>query len=181
MAQPTESRVFDELLLVRARQGDGRAAERLAIRWYPRLRRAARRILRDADLAEDAVQETWAGICSGWLGLSDPRRFPAWAYGILTRKCADSLRRIVRERERQSGQPVPAESGGGAPDARMGLNAAFASLPGDQRIAATLFFGEGLTLTEISAATSVPLGTVKSRLFHARQKLKAALSGSELP
>jgi len=62
----------------------------------------------------------------------------------------------------------------------MGLNAAFASLPDDQRIAATLFFGEGLTLTDISDATCAPLGTVKSRLFHARQKLKAALSGSEL-
>lgn len=179
--KPTVSRVFDEILLVQARTGDRRAAERLAIRWYPRLRRSARRILRDADLADEAVQNAWAGICSGWLGLAEPEKFPAWAYGILSRKCADSLRRIVRDREHQSGQPVPADSENGTPDDRMGLNAAFASLPDDQRIAATLFFGEGLTLTEISAATSVPLGTVKSRLFHARQKLKAALSGSELP
>lgn len=180
MAQPTESRVFDELLLVQARRGDGRAAERLAIRWHPRLRRAARRILRDADLADDAVQEAWAGICSGWLGLSDPGKFPAWAYGILTRKCADSLRRLVRDRERQSGRLAAKDRVSGASDERMGINAAFARLPDDQRITATLFFGEGLTLSEISDATSVPFGTVKSRLFHARQKLKAALSGSEL-
>jgi len=180
LPKPTESRVFDELLLVQARSGDRRAAERLAIRWYPRLKRAARRILRDADLADDAVQEAWAGICSGWLGLSDPGRFPAWAYGILSRKCADSLRRIVRDRENQQARPAPPDSQADFSSDRMGLNAAFASLPDDQRIAATLFFGEGLTLTDISDATCAPLGTVKSRLFHARQKLKAALSGSEL-
>lgn len=178
--KPTESRVFDEILLVQARAGDRRAAERLAIRWYPRLRRAARRILRDADLADDAVQNAWTGICSGWLGLSDPEKFPAWAYGILSRKCADSLRRIVRDRDNQQSWSLPGDAQQVSPDDRMDLASAFASLSADQRIAATLFFGEGLTLNEISTATSVPPGTVKSRLFHARQKLKAALSGSEL-
>jgi RNA polymerase sigma factor (sigma-70 family) len=166
-------RVFDELLLIQARGGDIRAAERLAIRWYPRLLRTARRILLETDLAEDAVQEAWAAICSGWIGLQDTARFPAWAYAILSRKCADCLRKRIRQRTEVL-DPVPNVS---PPESerRLALNQAFANLPDDQRVAATLFFGEGLTLSEVSIATEVPVGTVKSRIFHARRYLKSAL------
>ena len=54
---------------------------------------------------------------------------------------------------------------------------AFGSLPPDQRFAAHLFFVEGLTLAELAEVQGIPVGTAKSRLFHARRKLKAALSG----
>ncbi|GJL96570.1 MAG: RNA polymerase sigma factor [Hyphobacterium sp.] len=173
MKQADAIRVFDELLLIQARTGDKRAAERLAIRWYPRLLRTARRILLDADLAEDAVQEAWASICSGWIGLQDTARFPAWAYAILSRKCTDCLRKRIRQRtEVDDSIPcsLPPES-----ERRLALNQAFASLPNDQRIAATLYFGEGLALSEIALVTSAPVGTVKSRIFHARRYLKSAL------
>ena len=59
------------------------------------------------------------------------------------------------------------------------LDQAFAMLSPDHRAAAILYFGEGLTLTEIASVTGVPTGTVKSRIFHARQHLKAALTGDE--
>ena len=55
-----------------------------------------------------------------------------------------------------------------------------AALPAEHRFAAHLFFIEGLTLAEIADAQGVPLGTAKSRLFHARRQLKAALSGDDL-
>jgi DNA-directed RNA polymerase specialized sigma24 family protein len=54
-----------------------------------------------------------------------------------------------------------------------------AALPGDQRLAAQLFFVEGLTLAEVAEVQQVPEGTAKSRLFHARRRLKAALSGDD--
>ena len=56
---------------------------------------------------------------------------------------------------------------------------AFARLPQDQRVAATLFFVEQLKIDEIAAATGAPVGTVKSRLFAARKSLKSALEGGE--
>ncbi len=59
------------------------------------------------------------------------------------------------------------------------LHQAFAGLPDDQRFAAQLFFVEGLTLAEIAEVQEVPVGTAKTRLFHARRKLKAALTGDE--
>lgn len=173
MKQADAIRVFDELLLIQARSGDRRAAERLAIRWYPRLLRTARRILLETDLAEEAVQDAWAAICSGWIGLQDTARFPAWAYAILSRKCTDCLRKRIRHRNEvveAAPNSSPSES-----ERRLALNQAFANLPDDQRIAATLFFGEGLALSEIAIATNVPVGTVKSRIFHARRYLKSAL------
>ncbi len=172
------SRVFDELLVTLARGGDVRAAERLAARWRPRLLRTARRLIGDADKAEDAVQEAWAAISAGWPALSDPAKFPAWAFGILRRKCIDAIRRASRDRHRLTplnGHEI------GAPASRAetltALDQAFAALTPDHRVAAILFFGEGLALSEIAAATGAPLGTVKSRLFHARRHLKAVLQG----
>lgn len=168
-------RIYDELLLLHARAGNSRAAERLAARWYPRLLRSANRILHDADLAEEAVQDTWTGICGGWIGLNDPSRFPAWAYGILSRKCMDRLRKVVRDRKTSATlERVDAGLEAGGED-RLSLNQAFSALPGAQRIAATLYFAEQLTIAEIAMATGVPDGTVKSRLFNARKALRQSL------
>ena len=64
-------------------------------------------------------------------------------------------------------------------DDAVAIRHAFAALPTDQRFAAQLFFVEGLTLAEIAQVQGIPLGTAKTRLFHARRKLKAALSGDD--
>jgi RNA polymerase sigma factor (sigma-70 family) len=85
-------RVYEELLLVLVRSGDRDAAERLAARWQPRLIRTARRLLQDEEQAREAVQEAWAGIARGWGRMADPARFPAWAFSILHRRCADRIR-----------------------------------------------------------------------------------------
>ncbi len=173
-------RVYDELLVTLVRAGDRRAGERLAARWQPRLLRTARRLLRDEEQARDAVQEAWTGICRGWFTLGDPARFPAWAFGILHRKCADTVRKAGRDRKRTA--PLtpdnePSQQARG--ETLTSLDQAFALLGPDHRTVAALFFGEGLTLTEIATAIRVPTGTVKSRIFHARQHLKAALTGEE--
>jgi RNA polymerase sigma-70 factor (ECF subfamily) len=175
VTRSSEDRIYDELLVVLAQQGDRRAASRLAARWHPRLLRTARRLLGDPDAAAEAVQEGWAAIAAGWPRLRDPARFPAWAFGILHRKCADRIRANQKSRAREvtledRGAPAAAES-------RLALAQAFARLGPAHRATALYHFGEGLTLAEIAAITGVPVGTVKSRLFHARQQLKADLKG----
>jgi RNA polymerase sigma-70 factor (ECF subfamily) len=173
------NRAFDALLVTLCQSGDRRAADRLAARWQPRLVRTARRLLRDDDLARDAVQEAWLGICRGWGGLHDPAQFPAWAFAILHRKCADAMRRRSRQRAVFIAHDVMPEAAGEDADAheRIAIDRAMAALSFDHRAAALLFFGEGLTLAEIARVTSVPLGTAKSRVFNARLQLKAALGG----
>ncbi len=171
-------RIYDELLLLRVQAGDSLAGERLAARWYPRLMRTAHRLLRDEEQARAAVQDAWIGICRGWRTLNDPSRFPAWAYTILHHKCADRIRQNQRQRnctgEGISDPMVPPTG-----EARVTITQAFDGLTDDHRTAATLYFSEGLTIREIAGITGVPVGTAKSRLFHARRQLKEALGGNQ--
>ncbi len=178
MAGQQTERVYDELLVTLARAGDRRAANRLAARWYPRLMRTALRLLQDRHEAEEAVQEAWAGICRGWPRLSDPAMFPGWAFGILRRKCVDRIRKTQSQRDRTApleAAPEPSQPARG--ELRVEIDQALAGLSDDHRLAAVLFFGEGLSLNEIAAVTGVPVGTAKSRIFHARQHLKSCLKG----
>jgi RNA polymerase sigma factor (sigma-70 family) len=113
--------------------------------------------------------------------LNDPARFPAWVFGILYRKSADGLRRAVKARDRiTEADPDTEQSMRASPETRLSLDQAMAQLTPDHRATALLFFGEGLTLPEISLAMSVPVGTVKSRLFHARKQLRSCLSPTQL-
>lgn len=169
-------RIFDELLLTRIQAGDRRAGERLAARWQPRLMRTAFRLLRDEEQARVAVQEAWAGICKGWRGLRGPNRFPAWAYTILHRRCADRIRATQRQRTVFSDAELCREEAiGPRAEDKVTLDQAFDRLRPDHRIAAILYFSEGLTAREIASVTSVPLGTAKTRIFHARKQLQLAL------
>lgn len=157
--------------------GDRRAAERLVARWQPRLIRTARRFLGDDEQALDAVQETWGAVIQGWLRLSDPARFPGWVFGILHRKCVDRIRDESRRRNNAAVEPGPAVTAWAGVEDSLAISQALDGLSHDHRIAVILFFGEGLGLAEIAAATGVPTGTAKSRIFHARRHLQAAFSG----
>ena len=174
---PRAAELFDQLLVVMAQQGDKNAARRLFERWNPRLLRAAKRYCGNEDAARDLVQECWLAIFKRLSSLRDPARFRSYVFAILHRRGADHLRRVIRERnvldeDSATGSPNNAQE---QPD-RAALTQAFAQLPPDQRYAAHLHFVEGLTLREIAHVQSVPEGTAKSRLFHARRKLKAALA-----
>ena len=178
-AQSEAGRLYDEWLVTLVQAGDREAGERLARRWHPRLLRTARRLLGDTDSALVAVQDSWIAILRGIGGLRDPARFAPWAFGILRRRCADRVRSAQRERRHQgTGDAAPVAIAAAASEGTA-IRQAFAALPADQRLAAQLFFGEGLTLAEIAEVQAVPLGTAKTRLFHARRKLKAALSGDD--
>lgn len=170
-------RIFDELLVTQVWSGNRSAAERLAARWQPRLLRTARRLLGDDEIARGAVQDCWVAILNGIGSLKDPAKFAPWAFGILRRRCADAIRRAGKQRKLEA-QTEPSERSEN-PRAEDGLaiRQAFAALPAEQRLTAHLFYVEGLTLGEIAIAAEVPLGTAKSRLFHARLRLKAALEG----
>ena len=98
------------------------------------------------------------------------------ALGILRRRCADHIRGAQTARSHRGELDQEPEAKNGMEES-LAIRQAFAALPPDQRLAAQLFFVEGLTLAEIAEVQQVPVGTAKSRLFHARRQLKAALSG----
>lgn len=171
---------FDAFLAARAQTGDRRALAALFGRWNKRLIAHAWRLTGDADTAREAAQDGWLEIVRGIGALQDARAFPAWAYRIVTRRCARNIRAAQARRAiaAEAAASIAAEDqdGDAAPDAAK-LRAAVAALPPDQRAAVALFYFEELSVAEVAVALDVPAGTVKTRLMHARRKLREALEG----
>lgn len=182
MAKNAEKK-FSEFLAASARTGDRAALERLIKHWQPRLLSHAYRLSGDKELALDIVQEAWIDICRGLPSLKDVVVFPAWAFRIVTRRTADVIRKKQRNRRNNAAiaaEPAPLGRHEIEMDAeadKLPLAKAIKSLPTDQRIAIALHYLEEFSIAEIALALEVPVGTVKTRLMHARRKLRAILEG----
>ncbi len=169
--------VLDELLVIRCQGGDVRALELLARRWHPRLLRDATYLTGDAEAARDVAQEAWIGIARGVRRLQDPARFRSWAHRIVVHKSRDWIRR-ERAKRRAAQQVADLAQQPAAEQPRddiARLRAALAELPADQRTVLSWFYLEEMSVREIAAALSIPAGTVKSRLYHARNALRSCL------
>jgi RNA polymerase sigma factor (sigma-70 family) len=176
------ARVLDEYLVAAARLGDRRAFTMLAGRWQGKLVAHAWRLTGDAEAARDAVQAAWVDIVRGIRRLHDERAFPVWAYRIVSRRCAGLIKAAVRGRElgqalAELAEEDPAEPADTLDRARV--RAAIATLPPGQKSAIALFYLEEMSVAEVAVALNIPAGTVKTRLMHARNKLRAALEGDE--
>jgi RNA polymerase sigma factor (sigma-70 family) len=178
----TTARIYGEYLVASARAGDRRALEQLARLWQKKLIAHAWRLTGSIEEARDAAQAGWIEIINGLDRLRDERAFPAWAYRIVSRACARQIAGSVRRRrmsEALASQPEtePPEMDGSLDTGR--LRAAIRALPSEQRAAIGLFHFEDMSVAEVAVALNVPAGTVKTRLMHARRKLRAALEGEE--
>ena len=180
-------RIYDEFLVAAARAGDRQATSRLVARWQPRILRHAWRVLGDAERARDVAQESWIEILRGLARLDDVAAFPAWAYRIVTRRCQrtfdrtpettmapDTLEASIDNRDREA---AAAPFAGERAADLASVATAIAALPSAQRATLALFYLEEMSVAEIAVATDVPPGTVKTRLMHARQKVRALLEG----
>lgn len=157
-----------------ARLGYQRAFTALVALFDTRLRAHARRLCDDAESARDIVQESWIAIARGLPGLRDDHAFLPWALRIVTRTAARELGHKRRRRAAQQGfTEAHDETLIDAPD----LNAAIATLPAPQRAVLALFYLEEMSVAEVAVALDIPPGTVKTRLMHARNKLRAFLDG----
>jgi RNA polymerase sigma factor (sigma-70 family) len=170
--------ILDEALVLHAQQGRREALDRLAGRWRARHYVHARRLLGSSELAADAVQDAWICIIRGLWRLRDPGHFPAWSYAIVTRRAQDLLRRVARAKESPLAEDIEDELPKD-PFATDKLGEGLKLLPLDQRTAIALFYRDELTVTEIAEALAIPIGTVKTRLFHARRTLRRHLAGDE--
>lgn len=176
----TKERILDDYLVAAARLGDRRAFELLARRWNRKFLAHAWRLLTDRESAEDAVQEAWVEIARSIGKLKDDRAFPAWAYRIVSRRCAKLIGRAQRQRQLEEAvlaEPTMQTSDAEAATDIEKLRAAIRTLPAGQRAAVALFHLEEMSISEVAVALDIPAGTVKTRLMHARHKLRAVLEG----
>ncbi|QDT70827.1 ECF RNA polymerase sigma factor SigW [Planctomycetes bacterium MalM25] len=173
----SKEEALDQWLVLRAQDSEEDALRRLVARWSARLKRHATRLTGDPHGAADVAQEAWIAIVRGLPRLEDPACFRRWAYRIVTNKSADWVRR--RQTHRAHNAPLveePTAASVEPTDERLdALGVALAKLPDKDRTILAMHYTESMPLTEIAEALTLPVGTVKSRLYHARQRLKATL------
>jgi RNA polymerase sigma-70 factor (ECF subfamily) len=169
-------------LVERAGQGDHEAFGVLLGAHLARLEVAARLILRDPDLARDAVQEATLRAWKNLRGLREPDRFDAWLHRLTVNACLD----VARKRRGRSFEveltpvhdaPVP------DPTARVAdalyVERMLAAVDPAQRAVVVLHFYLDLTLAETAAALGIPVGTAKSRLNRALAAMRITLADAD--
>ena len=169
-------RVNDELLVLYAQEGSPEAFEQLVDRWQERLWRLALRLTDDEQAAWDVSQETWSVISRKIRSLEDAVAFPAWAYQITSNKSRDWVRKQQRRRRADKTYAQHQQQSDTQQETvRQGyasLKEALAQLSGQDRSILSLRYEEGFNTAEIAEILAIPLGTVKSRLFYARERLR---------
>jgi RNA polymerase sigma factor (sigma-70 family) len=174
----SREQVVDEMLVLAAQAGRVDAFELLAERWHPRLLRHALRLTEDPEGAREAVQEAWLAVARGLDRLQDPACFGSWALRITGRRCVDWISLRQRTRRRTAKFDDCAAHSAATPTRHEDLarvRDALRLLDPARRALMAMFYVEGLSVAEIARALGVPVGTVKSRLYHARERLRAAL------
>ncbi len=169
------------LLVLRSQEGDGAAFADLVLQWQERLWCHAYRLTADRDAAADIVQESWLAVVKGLRGLQDVDLFPAWVFRIVTNKSRDWIRRQRfrrRVHEWFARDTARREQSSPARDQRVeSLRAAMEHLSVDDRALITLYYQEGFSTQEIAGILGISSGTVKSRLYHARNKIRGQMEG----
>jgi RNA polymerase sigma-70 factor (ECF subfamily) len=172
----------DPQLVERAQRGDRDAYESLARASAGPLYRTAYRIVRDADRADDAVQQTLVTMWRELPSLRDPNRFESWTYRLVVRFCLVESRRARRTgvREVRIDETTAVRSDAfAASDLRDQLDRALGELSPDHRAVVVLHHYAGLQLGEIAEILGVPYGTVGSRLHHATRSLRASIAAGD--
>ena len=190
----TPSADSDALLVDRVKQGDKRAFEMLVVKYQRRIERLIGRMVRDVDLVQDIAQETFIRAYRALPQFRGESAFYTWLYRIAVNTAKKALVDLKRDplvsETALGGQDEGDEtsrvenelSDGETPEAVLAskeiastVNAAIESLSEDLRQAIVLREIEGLSYEEIAEVMNCPIGTVRSRIFRAREAIAQRL------
>jgi RNA polymerase sigma-70 factor, ECF subfamily len=177
-------------LIERAQAGDREALNRLLASARPRLLAVALRVVRDQDDAEDVVQESLLKVCRSLTRFEGRSAFTTWLHRIVVNTSLDRLRRPeprpdrMLETDQGERREAPAPAVDDATPERLfaqaetgaAVQGALARLSPVHREALSLREIEGESYQEIAALAHCPIGTVMSRLHHARRRLAIELA-----
>jgi RNA polymerase sigma-70 factor (ECF subfamily) len=191
---PPASPDSDLMLVERTVAGDQRAFELLVIKYERRIQRLIRRMVRDVDLVEDIAQETFIRAYRALHQFRGDAQFYTWLYRIAVNTAKKSLMDLKRdptvsesalksvddddETSWHGYEPTSdetPESVFAAKEIAAAVNAAMEALPEDLRQALTLREIDGLSYEEISEVMHCPIGTVRSRIFRARESVSTKI------
>ena len=182
----------DLLLVERTVAGDQRAYELLVRKYERRIQRLIARMVRDVDLVEDIAQETFIRAYRALPQFRGEAQFYTWLYRIAVNTAKKALMQLRRDPvitegalrvgsdEDETSSPQIELSSEETPETVLAakeiaatVNAAMAALPQDLRQAITLREIEGLSYEDIAEVMGCPIGTVRSRIFRAREAISA--------
>ena len=192
LPSPPPSELTDLQLVERTVAGDQRAFELLVLKYQRRIQRLIGRMVRDVDLVEDIAQETFLRAYRALHQFRGEAQFYTWLYRIAVNTAKKSLGDLRRdpvisegalrpsddEDETYAAQNEPTTSETpytvlAAKEIAAAVNAAVDALPEDLRQAVTLREIEGMSYEEIAELMNCPIGTVRSRIFRAREAISA--------
>jgi RNA polymerase sigma factor (sigma-70 family) len=168
----------DEWLVVRCQLGERPAFDELIDRWHDPLWRYVRRMTGDPHAAQDIVQDLWLRVLRGIPRLREGAKLRPWLFGIARRAVMDRWRDTYAAPDFSDLDvaDVPFEDPAGDREADLAaMELELTQLPFVEREVLTLFYLRELSLADVSDVLTVPIGTVKSRLFRARQLLRRQL------
>jgi RNA polymerase sigma-70 factor, ECF subfamily len=168
----------DSEAIRRCKGGDADAFRYLVTRYQAQAIGHACAILADGEDARDAAQEAFLSAFRSIHRFEDERRFYPWFYTILRNRCLTMLAdRRARLPESLDDLEVLAPSGSVPPEDLIALERALLELGPSEREILTLRHLDGLSYAEIAEHLEIPTGTVMSRLFNARRRLRERLEG----
>ena len=171
-------KILDSWLVLQCQSGNKKAASLLVNRWHKKLCKQSYWYIKDLDASKDIVQDSWTVIFNKIHHLKDSNRFGSWILSIVTRKSIDWLRKNKRDVKNRAAYydyktNIVQTSNEDRSDNRLiNLRIAINELPQQNQTVLHLFYLEEYTIKEIGEIMNLPTGTVKSRLFNAREKLK---------
>lgn len=181
----------DRELVARVRRRDEEAFRSLFARYAPTAKALAQRVVRQAHLAEEIVQEAFLSVWRNPDGYDAERgSVRSWLMGTVHHRAVDLVRReeahrrraehsIVDVREEQADHADDVVADADRPQERAMVRQALTALPAEQRDVIELMYFSGLSQSQIAEKTGLPLGTVKSRTLLAMRRLRATLGGIE--
>lgn len=185
-----EDAAHDETLVALARSGDRKAFEMLVVKYQRRVARLVGRYVRNASDIEDLVQEAFIRAYRGLPAFRGDSAFGTWLYRIATNLSLNFVQRSRAGRtvsltplDGDDAPDGPAEPAEGEDPERMlmarqigaAIEVALAELNDDARRALLLYEMEGRQYKEIATLTGAPIGTVRARIFRAREHIAARL------
>jgi RNA polymerase sigma-70 factor (ECF subfamily) len=166
-------------LVERAGRGDHDAFAQLVDASIARLEAVSRLILRDPELARDAVQDAYIRAWRDLPGLRDPERFDAWLHRLTVNASLDAVRRRRRrplEVELTPSLPTMFGDESAQVGNRDELERGFRHLRPEQRAILVLHYYVGMPASAVAETLEIPMGTAQSRLHRALAELRAAIA-----
>lgn len=189
---PTPHGDSDAQLVARSLAGDTRAFELLVLKYQRRIQRLIARMVRDVDLVEDIAQETFIRAYRALHQFRGEAQFYTWLYRIAVNTAKKTLLDLKNdplvteaalrpagdedETFQPGNEPIAEETPEtllAAREIAVAVQEALEALPEDLRQAVTLREIEGLSYEDIAAVMACPIGTVRSRIFRAREAISA--------